>query len=320
MISHLLSTKNLDLNEVLEIFDNARKFLEVLDRPTKKIPILKGKLILTVFFEPSTRTRTSFEIAGKTLGADVVNLSISQSSTKKGETIKDTCLTLSAMKPDCIVIRHSISKIPDYITNFTSAKIINAGDGSNEHPSQALLDAFTLIQHFGDLSGKKILILGDVLNSRVARSNIWLLKKFGAKISLCGPSTLVREEFEKEWDVDVYWDLDDAINDADAIIVLRIQLERAASAWIPSTREYSIFYGLNSKRLVNNSKVLIMHPGPMNRGLEISSEVADSNNALIRKQVTNGLAIRMSIFYHLLGHKVDNIGEHLDKNTEQRGY
>lgn len=320
MISHLLSTKNLDLNEVLEIFDNARKFLEVLDRPTKKIPILKGKLILTVFFEPSTRTRTSFEIAGKTLGADVVNLSISQSSTKKGETIKDTCLTLSAMKPDCIVIRHSISKIPDYITNFTSAKIINAGDGSNEHPSQALLDAFTLIQHFGDLSGKKILILGDVLNSRVARSNIWLLKKFGAKVSLCGPSTLVREEFEKEWDVDVYWDLDNAINDADAIIVLRIQLERAASAWIPSTREYSIFYGLNSKRLVNNSKVLIMHPGPMNRGLEISSEVADSDNALIRKQVTNGLAIRMSIFYHLLGHKVDNIGEHLDKNTEQRGY
>ncbi|MEO1784384.1 aspartate carbamoyltransferase catalytic subunit [Thermodesulfobium sp. 4217-1] len=320
MISHLLSTKNLELNEALEIFDNARKFLEVLDRPTKKVPILKGKLILTVFFEPSTRTRTSFEIAGKTLGADVVNLSISQSSTKKGETIKDTCLTLNAMKPDCIVIRHSVSKIPDYITNFTSAKIVNAGDGSNEHPSQALLDAFTLLQHFGDLSGKKILILGDVLNSRVARSNIWLLKKFGAKVSLCGPSTLVREEFEKEWDVDVYWDLDEAINDADAIIVLRIQLERAASAWIPSTREYSIFYGLNTKRLVNNNKVLIMHPGPMNRGLEISSEVADSDNALIRKQVTNGLAIRMSIFYHLLGHKVDNIGEHLDKNTEQRGY
>ncbi len=320
MISHLLSTKNLELNEALEIFDNARKFLEVLDRPTKKVPILKGKLILTVFFEPSTRTRTSFEIAGKTLGADVVNLSVSQSSTKKGETIKDTCLTLNAMKPDCIVIRHSVSKIPDYITNFTSAKIVNAGDGSNEHPSQALLDAFTLIQHFGDLSGKKILILGDVLNSRVARSNVWLLKKFGAKVSLCGPSTLVREEFEKEWDVDVYWDLDEAINDADAIIVLRIQLERAASAWIPSTREYSIFYGLNSKRLVNNNKVLIMHPGPMNRGLEISSEVADSDNALIRKQVTNGLAIRMSIFYHLLGHKVDNIGEHLDKNTEQRGY
>ncbi len=320
MISHLLSTKNLELNEALEIFDNARKFLEVLDRPTKKVPILKGKLILTVFFEPSTRTRTSFEIAGKTLGADVVNLSVSQSSTKKGETIKDTCLTLNAMKPDCIVIRHSVSKIPDYITNFTSAKIVNAGDGSNEHPSQALLDAFTLIQHFGDLSGKKILILGDVLNSRVARSNVWLLKKFGAKVSLCGPSTLVREEFEKEWDVDVYWDLDEAINDADAIIVLRIQLERAASAWIPSTREYSIFYGLNSKRLVNNNNVLIMHPGPMNRGLEISSEVADSDNALIRKQVTNGLAIRMSIFYHLLGHKVDNIGEHLDKNTEQRGY
>jgi aspartate carbamoyltransferase catalytic subunit len=306
----------LDLNEVLEIFDNARRFLEVLDRPTKKIPILKGKLILTVFFEPSTRTRTSFEIAGKTLGADVVNLSISQSSTKKGETIKDTCLTLNAMKPDCIVIRHSVSKIPDYITNFTSAKIINAGDGSNEHPSQALLDAFTLIQHFGDLSGKKILILGDVLNSRVARSNIWLLKKFGANVSLCGPSTLVREEFEKEWDVDVYWDLDKAISDANAIIVLRIQLERAASAWIPNTREYSIFYGLNSKRLVNNSNVLIMHPGPMNRGLEISSEVADGDNALIRKQVTNGLAIRMSIFYHLLGHKADNIVEHLDKNNE----
>ena len=316
MISHLLSTKNLDLNEVLEIFDNARRFLEVLDRPTKKIPILKGKLILTVFFEPSTRTRTSFEIAGKTLGADVVNLSISQSSTKKGETIKDTCLTLNAMKPDCIVIRHSVSKIPDYITNFTSAKIINAGDGSNEHPSQALLDAFTLIQHFGDLSGKKILILGDVLNSRVARSNIWLLKKFGAKVSLCGPSTLVREEFENEWDVNVYWDLDKAISDANAIIVLRIQLERAASAWIPNTREYSIFYGLNSKRLVNNSSVLIMHPGPMNRGLEISSEVADGDNALIRKQVTNGLAIRMSIFYHLLGHKADNIVEHLDKNNE----
>jgi aspartate carbamoyltransferase catalytic subunit len=316
VISHLLSTKNLDLNEVLEIFDNARRFLEVLDRPTKKIPILKGKLILTVFFEPSTRTRTSFEIAGKTLGADVVNLSISQSSTKKGETIKDTCLTLNAMKPDCIVIRHSVSKIPDYITNFTSAKIINAGDGSNEHPSQALLDAFTLIQHFGDLSGKKILILGDVLNSRVARSNIWLLKKFGAKVSLCGPSTLVREEFENEWDVNVYWDLDKAISDANVIIVLRIQLERAASAWIPNTREYSIFYGLNSKRLVNNSSVLIMHPGPMNRGLEISSEVADGDNALIRKQVTNGLAIRMSIFYHLLGHKADNIVEHLDKNNE----
>lgn len=316
MISHLLSTKNLDLNEVLEIFENARRFLEVLDRPTKKIPILKGKLILTVFFEPSTRTRTSFEIAGKTLGADVVNLSISQSSTKKGETIKDTCLTLNAMKPDCIVIRHSVSKIPDYITNFTSAKIINAGDGSNEHPSQALLDAFTLIQHFGDLSGKKILILGDVLNSRVARSNIWLLKKFGAKVSLCGPSTLVREEFENEWDVNVYWDLDKAISDANVIIVLRIQLERAASAWIPNTREYSIFYGLNSKRLVNNSSVLIMHPGPMNRGLEISSEVADGDNALIRKQVTNGLAIRMSIFYHLLGHKADNIVEHLDKNNE----
>jgi aspartate carbamoyltransferase catalytic subunit len=316
VISHLLSTKNLDLNEVLEIFENARRFLEVLDRPTKKIPILKGKLILTVFFEPSTRTRTSFEIAGKTLGADVVNLSISQSSTKKGETIKDTCLTLNAMKPDCIVIRHSVSKIPDYITNFTSAKIINAGDGSNEHPSQALLDAFTLIQHFGDLSGKKILILGDVLNSRVARSNIWLLKKFGAKVSLCGPSTLVREEFENEWDVNVYWDLDKAISDANVIIVLRIQLERAASAWIPNTREYSIFYGLNSKRLVNNSSVLIMHPGPMNRGLEISSEVADGDNALIRKQVTNGLAIRMSIFYHLLGHKADNIVEHLDKNNE----
>jgi aspartate carbamoyltransferase catalytic subunit len=320
VISHLLSTKNLDLNEVLEIFDNAGKFLEVLDRPTKKIPILKGKLILTIFFEPSTRTRTSFEIAGKILGADVVNLSVSQSSAKKGETIKDTCLTLNAMKPDCIVVRHSISKIPDYITNFTSAKIINAGDGSNEHPSQALLDAFTLMQHFGELFGKRILILGDVLNSRVARSNIWLLKKFGAKVSLCGPSTLVRKEFEKEWDVNVYWDLDEAIINADAIIVLRIQLERAASAWIPSTREYSIFYGLNNKRLVNNNKVLIMHPGPMNRGLEISSEVADGDNALIRKQVTNGLAIRMSIFYHLLGHKADNIVGHLDKNDEQRGY
>ncbi|AEE14360.1 Aspartate carbamoyltransferase [Thermodesulfobium narugense DSM 14796] len=314
MISHLLSTRYLDLDEVLEIFDNAKKFLEVLNRPTKKIPILKGKLILTVFFEPSTRTRTSFEIAGKTLGADVINLSVSQSSAKKGETIKDTCLTLNAMKPDCIVLRHSVSKIPEYITNFTSAKVINAGDGSNEHPSQALLDAFTLMQHFKDLKDKKILILGDVLNSRVARSNIWLLKKFGAKISLCGPSTLVREEFEKEWDVDVYWDLDKAITNADAIIVLRIQLERAASAWIPSTREYSIFYGLNREKLMKNSNVIIMHPGPMNRGLEISSDVADGRNALIRNQVTNGVAIRMSIFYHLLAHKTGNIGDHLKLN------
>jgi aspartate carbamoyltransferase catalytic subunit len=306
VISHLLSTKFLDLDEVLEIFDNAKKFLEVLSRPTKKIPILKGRLILTLFFEPSTRTRTSFEIAGKTLGADVINLSVSQSSTKKGETIKDTCLTLNAMKPDCIVIRHHISKMPEYITNFTSAKVINAGDGSNEHPSQALLDAFTLMQHFGDLKDKRILILGDVLNSRVARSNIWLLKKFGARVSLCGPSTLVREEFEKEWDVDVYWDVDRAIKDADAIIVLRIQLERAASAWIPNTREYSIFYGLNRERLSKNNNVIIMHPGPMNRGLEISSEIADGKNSLIRNQVTNGVAIRMSIFYHLLAHK-DNI-------------
>ncbi|AWB10063.1 aspartate carbamoyltransferase [Thermodesulfobium acidiphilum] len=308
MISHLLSTKYLDLDEILEIFNNAKKFLEVLNRPTKKIPILKGKLILTVFFEPSTRTRTSFEIAGKTLGADVVNLSVSQSSAKKGETIKDTCLTLNAMKPDCIVLRHSVSKIPEYITNFTSAKIINAGDGSNEHPSQALLDAFTLMQHFGDLEDRKILILGDVLNSRVARSNIWLLKKLGAKVSLCGPSTLVREEFEKEWDVDVYWDLDKAISNVDAIIVLRIQLERAASAWIPSTREYSIFYGLNRERLIKNNNVIIMHPGPMNRGLEISSDIADGSNALIRDQVTNGVAIRMSIFYHLLARKADSIG------------
>ena len=306
---HLLGLKDYPLEDIQTIIDTSYRFKEVLDRPIKKVPSLQGKTIVNLFFENSTRTRISFELAQKRLSADTVNFSASTSSLKKGETFKDTVQNIEAMKIDAVVMRHPTPGSPLHLTNYIDAIIINAGDGTHEHPTQAILDMMSLHEKFGYLKGLKVAILGDISHSRVALSNIYGLQTMGAKVTLCGPSTLI-PTFAEELGVAVNYDIDEVIEWADAINVLRIQRERMQGGLLPSVREYRNLFGITRERLSNHKKeIVIMHPGPMNRGVEIDSAVADSDQAIILDQVLNGVASRMAILYLLLGGKQEKESE-----------
>lgn len=297
----LISIRELDASEIELVHDTARAFKEVLSRPIKKVPSLRGKTVVNLFIEPSTRTRTSFELAAKRLSADVVSIASETSSFKKGETLKDTALNLEAMNADFIILRHSSAGAPQFLAERVSSRIINAGDGAHEHPTQALLDTFTMRERFGTLKGLKVLICGDILYSRVARSNIWALSKCGAEITLVGPTTLVPPIF-KELGVKVTHRLEPELPHANVISLLRIQHERQRQVLFPSLGEYVSLFGLSQKRFkLCRPDALIMHPGPINRGVEIASELADGANSVILEQVTNGLAVRMAILYLLSG-------------------
>ncbi len=300
---HLLGLKNYPGQDINTIIDTSFSFKEVLNRPIKKVPSLQGKTIVNLFFENSTRTRISFELAQKRLSADTVNFSASSSSLNKGETFKDTAQNIEAMKIDAVVMRHPSPGAPLHLTNYIDAIVINAGDGAHEHPTQALLDMTTLKEKFGYLKGLKIGIVGDISHSRVALSNIYGLKTMGAEITLCGPSTLI-PPFVEDLGVNVNYNIDEVIEWADALNILRIQRERMSGGLLPSIREYRNLFGISSDRLSRHKKELvIMHPGPMNRGVEIDSSVADSDQAIILDQVLNGVASRMAILYLLLGGK-----------------
>jgi len=300
---HLLGLKNYPGEDINTIIDTSFSFKEVLNRPIKKVPSLQGKTIVNLFFENSTRTRISFELAQKRLSADTVNFSASSSSLNKGETFKDTAQNIEAMKIDAVVMRHPSPGAPLHLTNYIDAIVINAGDGAHEHPTQALLDMTTLKEKFGYLKGLKIGIVGDISHSRVALSNIYGLKTMGAEITLCGPSTLI-PPFVEDLGVNVNYNIDEVIEWADALNILRIQRERMSGGLLPSIREYRNLFGISSDRLSRHKKELvIMHPGPMNRGVEIDSSVADSDQAIILDQVLNGVASRMAILYLLLGGK-----------------
>jgi aspartate carbamoyltransferase catalytic subunit len=299
-IKHLLGLQSVPKEDIQLILDTAHTFKEVLARPIKKVPTLQGKTIVNLFYESSTRTRISFELAEKRLSADTVNFSLSTSSVKKGESLKDTIKNIEAMKIDMVVMRHSAAGTPLYLTKICNSTIINAGDGTHEHPTQALLDMYSIREKIGRLDGLKICIVGDISHSRVALSNIFGLKTMGAKVSVCGPSTMIPKQIE-ELGVDVIHDIDEAIQQNDILNVLRIQLERKAGENFPSLREYAKYFGITKERLEKNGKdILILHPGPINRGVEISSEVADGSDQIILEQVTNGVAIRMAVLY-LLG-------------------
>ena len=300
---HLLGLKNYPGEDINTIIDTSFSFKEVLNRPIKKVPSLQGKTIVNLFFENSTRTRISFELAQKRLSADTVNFSASSSSLNKGETFKDTAQNIEAMKIDAVVMRHPSPGAPLHLTNYIDAIVINAGDGAHEHPTQALLDMTTLKEKFGYLKGLKIGVVGDISHSRVALSNIYGLKTMGAEITLCGPSTLI-PPFVEDLGVNVNYNIDEVIEWADALNILRIQRERMSGGLLPSIREYRNLFGISSDRLSRHKKELvIMHPGPMNRGVEIDSSVADSDQAIILDQVLNGVASRMAILYLLLGGK-----------------
>jgi aspartate carbamoyltransferase catalytic subunit len=286
---HLLGLQGVPKEDIELILDTAKTFREVLDRPIKKVPTLQGKTIVNLFYEDSTRTRISFELAEKRLSADTVNFSVSTSSVKKGESLKDTIKNVEAMKVDMIIIRHSAAGTPLYLTKICNSNIINAGDGIHEHPTQALLDMYSIKERFGKLKGLKVCIVGDISHSRVALSNIFGLKTMGAKVSVCGPATMIPKRIE-EMGVDVIYNIDEAIQENDILNVLRIQLERKAGEAFPSLREYAKYFGITKERLDKNRKnILILHPGPINRGVEISSEVADGSDQIILNQVTNGV-------------------------------
>jgi len=300
---HLLGIQDLTSSEIITILDTAESFYEISTREVKKVPTLRGKTIINLFFEPSTRTRSSFELAAKRLSADIVNFNLNASSAVKGETFKDTILNLEAMNPDAIIIRHSCSGATHYASTFSRSNIINAGDGSHEHPTQALLDAFTIRQEKKSFEGLKIIIVGDILHSRVARSNIFLLRKMGAKVTLVGPPALLPLEFRK-FGLETDFNLDRAVEGAEVIMMLRIQLERQAKNFFPSVREYRNLYSLTAQRFRRAKKnAIIMHPGPINRGVEISTDMADCAKSVILKQVENGIAVRMAVLYLLLGGK-----------------
>jgi aspartate carbamoyltransferase catalytic subunit len=301
-MKHLLGIRELSSDQIVHLLDTAESFRDISKREIKKVPALRGRTVINLFFEASTRTRTSFEIAAKRLSADAVNISVSTSSVSKGETLLDTARNLEAMSPDCIVIRHSSAGAPYHLTRVCNAAIVNAGDGSHEHPTQALLDALTIREHKGSIEGLKVAIIGDILHSRVARSNIYLLSKLGATTSVAGPGTLVPREFAEliEQGVRVEQRIEDAVADADVVMVLRIQRERQTDAFFPSMREYAVHYGLRPDHLkLAAPDAIVMHPGPMNRGIEISSEIADGGRSLILDQVANGVAVRMAVLYLL---------------------
>jgi aspartate carbamoyltransferase catalytic subunit len=300
---HLLGLENVPRDNVELLLKTTDSFREVIDRTIKKVPTLRGITVLNLFYEPSTRTRISFELAEKRLSADTINFSTSTSSVKKGESLRDTVQNIEAMKIDMVVVRHSSPGVPYYLTNCMDANIINAGDGAHEHPTQALLDMYTIWKKYGKLDGLRVVLVGDVKHSRVIRSNIWGLKTMGASVALCGPSTLLPYEVEK-FGCDIYTNLDEALDGADVVNVMRIQLERQQAGLFPSQREYTNLFGINKERLkLLNKNFTIMHPGPMNRGVEITSEVADSGNSVILEQVTNGQAVRMAALYLLSGRK-----------------
>ena len=301
---HLLDIESLTAAEITTVLDTARGFKAVGERANKKVPALRGKTVVNLFVEPSTRTRISFELAAQRLSADIVNFSAEASSFKKGETLKDTALTLQALNADFIIIRHSASGAPHFLSRVLEAHVINAGDGAHEHPTQALLDCFTIRERKGKIAGLNVTILGDILYSRVARSDIWALTKLGAQVTLCGPATLVPKTFE-QMGCRVTHDVDEAIRDADIINLLRIQHERQRKTMFPSIGEYTQLFGLNKARLARTKPdALIMHPGPINRGVEIDSEIADSGRSMILEQVTNGLAVRMAVLFLVNGGKV----------------
>jgi len=303
----LLGMKQLNREEVELILDTAVPMKDIIRRDIKKVPALRGKAMVTVFYENSTRTRTSFEIAGKYLSADTVNLAVSTSSVQKGETLRDTIKTIEVMGFDLMVVRHSMSGTPHYIARNTSMRVINAGDGTNEHPTQALLDMFSIREKKGTLEGLKVAIVGDILHSRVARSNIYGLSKFGCEIRVAGPSTLIPPDIEK-LGVKSYYSLDQAIDGADVINVLRIQKERQQSGLFPSLDEYANLYMLSPEKLRRAKEdVLVLHPGPMNRGVEISSALADGTSSMINQQVTNGVAVRMALLFLMMGGTRDEI-------------
>ena len=296
---HLLGIKDLTANEINLILDTAKEFKDVINRPIKKVPSLRDVTIANVFFENSTRTRLSFELAEKRLTADVVNFSASGSSVKKGETLLDTVNNILAMKVDMVVMRHSSPGAPHYLSKHIKANIINAGDGTHEHPTQALLDAFSMQEKIGDLAGKKIAIIGDILHSRVALSNIFCLQKLGAEVMVCGPNTLL-PKYIREIGVKVEHNVQNALKWCDVANVLRIQLERQQIKYFPSLREYSLYFGINKKMLDElNKEIVLMHPGPINRGVELSSDAADSHHSIILDQVENGVAVRMAVLYLL---------------------
>jgi aspartate carbamoyltransferase catalytic subunit len=299
----LLGIEPLSSEEIALILDTAESMSSIGQREMKKVPALRGRMIVNLFFEASTRTRFSFETAEKWLSADSLNFAAKGSSVEKGESLLDTARNLQAMSPDLIVIRHGTPGVPHFLARNLKAGVVNAGDGAHEHPTQALLDALTLRRHFGRLSDLIVTITGDILHSRVVRSNIWLLTKMGAKVRVCGPPTLVPPGIA-EMGVEASNDFDQALEGADAVMMLRMQLERQGSSYFPSTREYFKRYGLTAARLARaRSHAVVLHPGPMNRGVEISSEVADSPRSLILEQVANGVAVRMAVLYLLLtGH------------------
>ncbi len=300
---HLLDIESLTAEEIITVLDTARGFKAVGERAIKKVPALRGKTVVNLFIEPSTRTRISFELAAQRLSADIVNFSADASSFKKGETLKDTALNLQALNADFIIIRHSASGAPHFLSRVLDAHVINAGDGAHAHPTQALLDCFTIREKKGRIAGLNVTILGDILYSRVARSDIWALTKLGANVTLCGPSTLVPKTFEK-MGCHVTHDVDEAIRDADVINLLRIQHERQRQTMFPSIGEYTQLFGLNKARFAKTKPdALIMHPGPINRGVEIDSEIADCGRSVILEQVTNGLAVRMAVLFLVNGGK-----------------
>lgn len=297
----ILGLQEMTPDEIRLVLSTAESQKEILSRPVKKVPILRGKSVCTLFYENSTRTRTSFELAAKIMSADTTSISTSGSSIQKGESFKDTLLTLEAMGVDLFVIRHNATGAPHFAGRVVKSHVINAGDGMHEHPTQGLLDMLTILENKGRFEGLKVLIVGDIMHSRVARSNLWGLSKMGAEVRLCGPSTLLPAEIEK-LPAKVYTDLDEAVEGVDVVNVLRIQLERMNKGYFPSVREYSDLFGINKQRLRRAAPdVLVMHPGPMNRGIEITPDVADGEFAVITDQVTNGVAVRMALLYLLLG-------------------
>ena len=299
----LLDVTQLSKDEALEILKAAKSFQEINSRPVKKVPILKGKSVVLFFAEPSTRTKTSFDVAGKRLSADTFSLAKSGSSLAKGESLKDTVLTLQAMNPDAIVIRHVMSGAAEFIAGRLSCSVINAGDGWHAHPTQALLDAFTLTERWGDVAGKTVLILGDIAHSRVARSNAHLLTLLSAKVRLCGPKTLLPHGV-KNRAIPIFSDLDEAVAGVDAVMCLRLQLERQEAGLLPDIREYSRRYCMTAKRLAKAAKdAVVLHPGPINRGWEIASDLADAKESLILDQVAAGVAVRMALLHLYLTRK-----------------
>ncbi|MDX6285436.1 MAG: aspartate carbamoyltransferase catalytic subunit [Frankiales bacterium] len=301
MMKHLLSTADLSRDDALLVLDTAEEMARVTDQSIRKLPTLRGRTVVNLFFEDSTRTRTSFELAAKRLSADVINFSAKGSSVSKGESLKDTALTLEAMGADGVVIRHAASGAPHRLANWIRGSVVNAGDGTHEHPTQALLDTYTMRARLGRLEGLRVAIVGDVLHSRVARSNVWLLSTLGAEVTLVAPPTLLPLGIDA-WPAAVSYDLDAVLPKCDVVMMLRVQRERMNAAYFPSAREYSRRYGLDASRMAAlPDEAIVMHPGPMNRGVEIAAEVADSVRSTIVEQVANGVSVRMAVLYLLLG-------------------